>query len=68
MEKVRNILENKIFETPFIDTHEHLIDESERLNCVKPFIQCDDWTNILGLYSKFDFVSSGMTPKETALI
>ncbi|MFZ4522237.1 MAG: amidohydrolase family protein [Bacteroidales bacterium] len=50
----------KIQETPFIDTHEHFIDESERLNCLKPFIQCDDWTTIFGLYSKFDFVSAGM--------
>ncbi len=48
----------------FIDTHEHLIDESERLSCQKPYIQCDDWTTILGLYSKFDFVSAGMSPKE----
>jgi predicted TIM-barrel fold metal-dependent hydrolase len=48
----------------FIDTHEHLIDESERLDCIKPFIQCDDWTTILGLYTKFDFVSSGMLQKE----
>jgi len=47
-----------------IDTHEHLIDESERLNCIKPFIQCDDWTTIFGLYSKFDFVSSGMLKNE----
>lgn len=52
----------------FIDTHEHLIDESERLNCAKPFIQCDDWTTILGLYTKFDFISAGMTPKEIECI
>jgi len=51
-----------------IDTHEHLIDESARLNCVKPFIQCNDWTTILGLYTKFDFVSSGMTQDEIKLI
>jgi hypothetical protein len=54
----------KIQETQFIDTHEHFIDETERLNCLKPFIQCDDWTTIFGLYSKFDFVSAGMPKRD----
>jgi uncharacterized protein len=54
----------KIQETPFIDTHEHFIDETERLNCVKPFIVCDDWTTIFGLYSKFDFISAGMSKRD----
>ena len=63
-----NNIFDKIYEQiekfQLIDTHEHLIDESERLDCIKPFIQCDDWTTILGLYTKFDFVSSGMLHKE----
>jgi len=54
----------KIQETQFIDTHEHFIDETERLNCLKPFIQCDDWTTIFGHYSKFDFVSAGMPKRD----
>ena len=54
----------KIQKTQFIDTHEHFIDETERLNCLKPFIQCDDWTTIFGLYSKFDFVSAGMSKRD----
>ncbi len=62
------IINDHVNQIELIDTHEHLIEESARLNCVKPFIQCDDWTNILGLYTKFDFVSSGMTQKETELI
>lgn len=62
------IINDHINQIELIDTHEHLIDESERLNCVKPFIQCDDWTTIFGLYTKFDFVSSGMTQKEVELI
>ena len=61
MEKVNIILENKILETPFIDTHEHLIDESERLSCIEPIIPCDDWTLLLNLYFRFDLVSSGMS-------
>ena len=61
MGKVNIILEKKIFETPFIDTHEHLIDESERLSCIEPIIPCDDWTLLLNLYFKFDLISSGMS-------
>ena len=49
MEKVKDSLEKKVFETPFIDTHEHLIDESERLSCIEPIIPCDDWTLLLNL-------------------
>ncbi len=54
----------KIQKTRFIDTHEHFIDETERLNCLKPFVTCDDWTSIFGLYSKFDFVSAGMPKRD----
>jgi uncharacterized protein len=63
MKKVKDILEKKVFATPFIDTHEHLIDESERLNCIQPIIPCDDWTLLLNLYFRFDLVSSGMPKK-----
>ncbi len=56
-----------IQEIPLIDTHEHFIDETERLKCLKPFITCDDWTTIFGLYSKFDFVSAGMPQKDADL-
>jgi uncharacterized protein len=61
MGKINIILEKKIFNTPFIDTHEHLIDESERLSCIEPIIPCDDWTLLLNLYFKFDLISSGMS-------
>jgi len=63
MKKVENILEKKVSATPFIDTHEHLIDESERLSCLEPIILCDDWTLLLSHYFRFDLISSGM-PKE----
>lgn len=60
MKKVKDPIEDKVFETPFIDTHEHLIDESERLNCIEPIIPCDDWTLLLNHYFSFDLVSAGM--------
>jgi hypothetical protein len=68
MEDKFEIISDQINRIQLIDTHEHLVDESERLNCVKPYVQCDDWTTILGMYTKFDFVSSGMTQKEIELI
>ena len=64
MERIKDIIEKKVFETPFIDTHEHLIDESERLDCIKPIISCDDWTLLLSHYFKFDLISAGMTKKQ----
>jgi uncharacterized protein len=59
MQNVKDIIEKKVFETPFIDTHEHLIDEYERLDCIEPIIPCDDWTLLLNFYFSFDLVSSG---------
>jgi len=61
MKKAKDIIEKKVFQTPFIDTHEHLIDESERLSCIEPIIPCDDWTLLLSMYFRFDLVSSGMS-------
>jgi hypothetical protein len=63
MEKTISIIEKKVLETPFIDTHEHLIDESERLSCIEPIIPCDDWTLLLNQYFRFDLISAGM-PKD----
>ena len=56
MENNSEIIERKVFETAFIDTHEHLIDESKRLDCIKSVISCDDWTLLLSLYFKFDLI------------
>ena len=58
MEKIQDLIEKKVFETPFIDTHEHLIDESERLGCLKPIIPCDDWALLLNHYFSFDLLKS----------
>jgi len=68
MKNIFDELYEQIEKIQFVDTHEHLIDEFERLDCIKPFVQCDDWTTILGMYTKFDFVSSGMTQKEIVSI
>ncbi|OFY44212.1 MAG: hypothetical protein A2X18_00960 [Bacteroidetes bacterium GWF2_40_14] len=64
MEKIREVIEKKVFETPFIDTHEHLIDECERLDCLEPIIPCDDWALLLNLYFGFDLISAGISKEQ----
>ena len=60
MDKIQDLIGEKVFNTPFIDTHEHLIDESERLDCLKPIIPCDDWALLLNHYFGFDLISAGI--------
>lgn len=49
-------------ETPFVDTHEHLIEESQRVSgLVDPrLMPCDDWTYLFSAYIGSDLVSAGM--------
>lgn len=58
------IIEKKVFETPFIDTHEHLVEESERLDCIDPIIPGDDWALLLNHYFSFDLISAGISKSE----
>ncbi|HET6558013.1 MAG TPA: hypothetical protein VFG54_11910, partial [Prolixibacteraceae bacterium] len=62
--EIKSIIEKKVFETPFIDTHEHLIDESERMDCVEPIIPCDDWALLLNQYFGFDLISAGISKEK----
>ncbi|HCT30041.1 MAG TPA: hypothetical protein DIW31_04780 [Bacteroidales bacterium] len=64
MNDIKSIIEKKVFETPFIDTHEHLIDEYERLNCIEPIIPCDDWALLLNHYFYFDLSSAGISKEQ----
>ena len=61
MGNIKDLIEKKVFETPFIDTHEHLIDEYERLGCIEPIIPCDDWALLLNHYFDFDLISAGIS-------
>ena len=64
MENIKDLIEKKVFKTPFIDTHEHLIDESERLDCIRPIIPCDDWALLLNHYFSFDLISAGISKEK----
>jgi len=50
----------KVFETPFIDTHEHLLEEKERLAASHPRVQADDWSLLLNHYLNSDLLVAGM--------
>ncbi|WP_407114639.1 amidohydrolase family protein [Bradyrhizobium sp. LMG 9283] len=48
-------------ETPFVDTHEHLIEESQRVSgVIDPLLPCDDWTYLLSYYVANDLGVAGM--------
>ncbi len=53
----------KVFKTTLIDTHEHLIEEKERLEGSHPRVQADDWSLLLSHYLNSDLLVAGM-PRE----
>ncbi len=53
----------KVFETPLIDTHEHLLEEKERLAASHPRVQADDWSLLLNHYLNSDLLVAGMPKK-----
>jgi uncharacterized protein len=62
--EVRRDIFEKVFTTPFIDTHEHLVEESDRLmGAEHPRIACDDWAFLCNHYLNSDLLSAGM-PKQ----
>ena len=59
---IRKIISEKVFETPFIDTHEHLIEEKGRFTgSAHPRVSSDDWTMVLSHYLNSDMISAGMS-------
>ncbi len=59
----REILD-RLLETPLIDTHEHLLEESERLaGPGRPRLRADDWSVLFSHYLDSDLLVAGMTRK-----
>ncbi|MHB8952664.1 MAG: amidohydrolase family protein [Pirellulaceae bacterium] len=50
----------KVWNTPFIDTHEHLCDEHERLPTAGASRGAEDWTVVLSGYLGSDLLTAGM--------
>ena len=62
---IREKLFQKVFRTPFIDTHEHLIEEKGRFSGTShPRVKSDDWTMVLNHYLNSDLLTSGMPQKD----
>jgi len=63
---VRKQIFEKVSQTLFVDTHEHLPDESERLNgnYCRARGKSDDWSIIFSHYIDSDMRSVGMSPKD----
>lgn len=50
-----------VFRTSLVDTHEHLIEEKDRLRgAPHPRVPCDDWAMLFSHYLDSDFISAGM--------
>ncbi len=61
---VYNRIRDMVEATPFIDTHEHLIEESARLKGSHPkawLFPCNDWSYLLLHYFSDDLASAGMS-------
>jgi len=58
---VRKAIQKRVFQTPFIDTHEHLPEEKERLAGEgHPRLKSDDWTVLFSLGLSADMEMAGM--------
>ena len=61
---IRKTIFSKVFSTPLIDTHEHLIEEHERLNGTNGRIRSNDWSFLLSHYLNSDMLTCGMPQVE----
>jgi len=55
----RNIAE-RVNQTLLVDTHEHLMEEEDRLSGNHPRIRANDWSILLGHYINSDLLTAGM--------
>jgi len=57
----RRVISERVFKTSMADTHEHLVDEKERLaGTATSGIPCDDWALLLSHYLNSDLLVAGM--------
>jgi predicted TIM-barrel fold metal-dependent hydrolase len=63
--EIRALVRQRVEATPFVDTHEHLLEEKTRLaGAGSPEIPCDDWAFLLAHYFHSDLVAAGMPEKD----
>ena len=57
----RKLIAERVQQAPLIDTHEHLLEERERLQgSSHPRMPCDDWALLFSHYLNSDFLTAGM--------
>jgi predicted TIM-barrel fold metal-dependent hydrolase len=57
----RKAIFERVFNAPLIDTHEHLIEEKQRLDgTTSSRVPCDDWALLLSHYLNSDLLVAGM--------
>jgi len=62
---IREEIFEKVFQTPFIATHEHLIEENGRFTGTDhPRVESDDWTMVLNHYLDSDLSTAGMPAQD----
>ena len=64
----RSSIADKVNSTLFIDTHEHLLEESQRLagpGSGAPIFTCDDWAYLFIHYAMDDLIIAGMSQADT---
>ena len=59
-DEVLQTIRQRVFETPIVDTHEHLIEEESRLSGKHERIKANDWSLLLSHYLNSDLISCGM--------
>jgi predicted TIM-barrel fold metal-dependent hydrolase len=62
--ELRREIFSKVWNTPLIDTHEHLCDEADRVAPERLGNRPDDWTVLLSGYLGSDLRTAGMPPEE----
>jgi predicted TIM-barrel fold metal-dependent hydrolase len=65
---IASTIRDRVEQTPFIDTHEHLIEESERVRgeVGSRFLRCNDWAYLFSHYVDSDLISAGMPSADHA--
>jgi hypothetical protein len=59
----RAVIEQRVESTPIVDTHEHLLEEEQRLSGKHRRIRANDWSCILDHYLDSDLTTCGMPRK-----
>lgn len=65
MSNAEHEIRELVDQTPFVDTHEHLVEESLRLSGERDdWLPCNDWAYLFATYVANDLAVAGMLPAE----